>query len=249
MAATSLASFLGIRFYLKNFLFPENDRYPDMKKIILIILSLFILAACNAREKEERLQKELSEQTFTTTSYNYTPYDLYAIAFKEISLPFNIDDAPSGGSVFFRDASEGRLDNGEKVAFSSGNCCLSWDRPVDKPLRVRVVWSVVFDMRYHDGQSSISYDERTSRQGSPGSRWCQAIVDILPSTGPDRPTSVLLHFLADGTVQARLGTFKTAAPLAAAEVKLHATRLPQGQFCRQEIENPFYGIPRKPHRE
>ena len=75
------------------------------------------------------------------------------------------------------------------------------------------------------------------------------MVDILPATGPDRPDTVLLHFLADGTVQARLGTFKTDVPLAAAEVKSHATRLPQGQFCRQEIENPFYGIPRKPHLE
>jgi len=72
-----------------------------MKKIILIILSLSMLVACNARENEERLQKQLSEQTFATTSYNYTPYDLYSIAFKEISLPFNIDDAPSGGSIFF----------------------------------------------------------------------------------------------------------------------------------------------------
>lgn len=220
-----------------------------MKKIILILLSLSMLAACNAREKDDRLQKELSEQTFTTTSYNYTPYDLYSIAYKEISLPFNIDDAPSGGSIFFRDASERTLDNGEKVAVSSGNCCLSWDRPLDKPLRVRVVWSVVFDTRYHDGKSSMSYDERTSRQSSPGSRWCQAMVDILPATGPDRPTTVLLHFLADGTVQARLGTFTTDTPLAGAAVKLHATRLPQGQFCRQEIENPFYAIPRKPHLE
>ena len=220
-----------------------------MKKLTSIVLCIFILAGCNSREKEERLQQALSEKTFTTTSYNYTPYDIYSIAFKGISLPFNIDEAPSGGSIFFRDASEADMDNGEKVSFSSGNCCFIWDGPVDKPLRVRVVWSVVFDTSYHDGKSSADYDERTSRQSSPGSRWCQATVDILPAKGPERPSIVLFHFLADGTVQAHLGTFKTQSPLTAEQVKRHATRLPQGQFCKQEIENPFFGIPRTPHRE
>jgi hypothetical protein len=220
-----------------------------MKKLIFTVFSLLILAGCNSKKEEARVQQELREKTFTTTSYNYTPYDIYSIAFKEISLPFKVDEAPSGGSVFFRDASQAKLDNGEKVSFSGGNCCFIWDRPIDKPLRVRIVWSVVYDTSYHDGKSSVNYDERASKQSAPGSRWCQATVDIHPSVGTDRPTTVFLHFLADGSVQAQLGTFKTGGPLTSKQVKLHSTRLPPGQFCKQEIDNPFYGIPRAPHRE
>lgn len=218
-----------------------------MKKITFIVIFIFIFSGCNSKEKEDRLQQELIAKTFTTTSYNYTPYNLYSIAFKEISRPFKMDDAPSGGSVFFRNSSSAELDNGDRVAFSSDNCCFIWDKPIDKPLRVKVIWSVIFDLQSFDGHTS--YDDRTSKESAPGSRWCEAIVDILPATGPERPTTVFFHFFSDGTVQAKMGTFKTGAPLNAEQVKLHSARLPQGQFCKQEIENPFYGIPRKPHRE
>ena len=220
-----------------------------MKKIILIVFSIFMLIGCDSEEKETRLQKELNDKTFTTTSYNYTRYDLYSIAFKEISRPFKMDDAPSGGSIFFRNSSNAELDNGTRVAFSSDNCCFIWDKPINQPLRVKVVWSVVFDLDAFDRHTNYEYDERTSRGSAPGSRWCQAIVDILPASGSERPTTVFFHFLNDGTVQARMGTFKTGSPLTAELVSLHSTPLPRGQFCRQEIENPFYGIPRKPHRE
>lgn len=220
-----------------------------MKKLVFIVFSLMILAGCNGQKEDAREQQELSEKTFTTTSYNYTPYDIYSIAFKESSLPFKIDEAPSGGSVFFRDASQATLDNGDKVSFSEGSCCFIWDRPIDQPLRVRVVWSVVYDTSYHDGKSSIAYDERLSKQSAPGSRWCEASIDILPAIGPERPTTVFLHFLADGSVQARLGTFGTGGPLSTDEIKRHSARLPPGKFCKKEIDNPFYGIPRPPHRE
>lgn len=220
-----------------------------MKRIAYIIFFIFTLTACNSKEKESPLQKALLDKTFTATSYNYTPYDIYSIAFKQASLPFKIDEAPSGGSIFFRDANIREMDNGEEVNFSSDSCCLIWDSSTDKPLRIRVVWSVVYDTTYYDGKSTISYDERTSKQSAPGSRWCQAIVDILPAAGSDHPTTVFFHFLTDGSVQARLGTFKTGEPLTAKEVALHSARLPPGQFCRQEIQNPFYGIPRQPHRE
>lgn len=220
-----------------------------MNKIIFSFFLIFILVGCDSKEAEARLQKEIISKTFTTTSYNYTKYDLYSIAFKDIVLPFNIDNAPSGGSVFFRDASQVNLDNGEKVSFSSGNCCFIWDRPIDKPIRVRVVWSVVYDTSFHDGKSSESYDQRTSKQGAPGSRWCQAIVDIRPSEASERPNMVFFHFLGDGSVQARLGTLETGGVLPSSEVKLHSSGLPPGTYCKQEIINPFYGIPRTPHRE
>ncbi|MCY0912617.1 membrane lipoprotein lipid attachment site-containing protein [Massilia antarctica] len=220
-----------------------------MKKILYIAFSLLILAGCNSKEREARLRQEELDRTFSATSYNYTPYALYSIKFKEISLPFKIDEAPDGGSIFVRNSSQETMDNGEKIYSSGENCCFIWNGQIDKPLRVRVVWSVVYDTSYYDGKSSQEYDERTSKKSAPGSRWCQATVDILPAAGSDRPDSVFFHFLIDGTVQAHLGTFKTGAPLAAELVKSHAIPLPEGQFCKQEIENPFYGVPRKPHRE
>lgn len=95
------------------------------------------------------------------------------------------------------------------------------------------------------------YDQRTSKKTAPGTRWCQAIIDIAPapSPSPERPSIVVLHFFNDGYVQANLGTFKTSRPLLSEEAKLHSAPLPEGKYCRQEVENPFYGIPIKPHME
>lgn len=214
-----------------------------MIKIVFIMMFFLVFAGCDAKEKEARLEQERLARTFTTKSYNYTPYQLYYIAFKDVSLPFKIDEAPSGGSIFYRSGNKDRMDNGEKVSFSEGNCCFIWDGAIDQPRRVRVVWSVVYDeSRVGEGD----YDQRKSRKSAPGSQWCQAIVDILPASGAERPSIVFLHFLNDGSVQANLGTFKSGSPLPSAQVKLHSDPLPQGQYCKQEIENPFYGIPRKP---
>lgn len=220
-----------------------------MKNLVCAVSVILIFAGCNSKEREARLEQEQLDKTFTTTSYNYTPYELDFIAFKEISLPLKIDEAPYGGEVRASTASEMKLDNGEKIRYSSSNCCFIWGGPIDKPPRVRVVWKVIHNASYHDGEAGKEYDERASKKSAPGSRWCQAIVDIAPATGPERPKMVFLHFLADGTVQAQLGTFLSAKPLSSEQVKLHSVPLPEGQVCKQEIENPFYGIPRTPHRE
>lgn len=221
------------------------------KNLILLIavLALSNLSACDSKENQARVLDTLSKKTFTTTSYNYTPYGLYAITFKDLSRPFKIDDAPGGGSVFVRDASFAALDNGDKIPFTTGNCCFIWDKPLDKPLRVKVIWNVVIDPAYYDGKSSVSYDERTSRESAPGTRWCEAVVDIAPASGGVQADSVVLHFLEDGSVQAQLASSKSDGPLPASVVKAHAANLPEGQFCKQEISNPFYGVQRAPHRE
>jgi hypothetical protein len=229
--------------------FFHNLKFYTMKKITSMSFCILILVGCNSKANNEKFQKDLSEKTFTTTSYNYTKYNLYSIAFKEISRPLRIDKAPSGGSVFFRNSSNLKLDNGDNVTYSSDNCCFIWGKPLEKPMRVKVVWSVVFDLSSFDGYNRDEYDAKNSKMSAPGSRWCQAIVDIMPTDGPERPTTVILHFLSDGTVQANMGTFKTAAPLSAEKIKSHSTPLPSGTFCAQEIENPFYGIAREPHRE
>lgn len=210
------------------------------------MLSLFAFASCDAKEKEARLKQEKLDRTFTTMSYNYTPHQLYSIAFKDVTLPFKIDEAPSGGSVFYRSDNKEKMDNGEKVSFSEGNCCFMWDGPVNQSRRVRVVWNVVYD---NTEEGMEVYDHRTSDKAAPGTRWCQAIVDIVPGKGPDRPSIVVLHFLNDGSVQANLATFKASRPLAAAEVKLHSAPLAKEQYCKEEIKNPFYDLPRRSHRK
>lgn len=221
-----------------------------MKKIFVVILSLILLAACNAKEKEERIQTELGAKTFVTTSFNYTQFGLYSINFKKTSLPFKINEAASGGSIFSRaTSSKVTLQSGEKINYTTSNCCFIWDEPLDKPMQVRVVWSVVFDSAYHDGKSTVTYDERTSRESAPGSRWCEAIVSIIPSKSVEPPDTVVFHFLKDGTVQAQLATFLTEAPLDMRQIREHSTSPPSGQYCKQEIANPYYGVPNAPHRE
>lgn len=220
-----------------------------MRKIFFTGFCLFTLAGCNPEESEARRKKERSDRTFTTASFNYTPHVLYSIRYDDISLPFKIDEAASGGSSSFRNVNELEMDNGEKVRLTSGNCCFIWSGPVDKPPRIRVVWKLVYDIQLYEGEQASHFDERNSRRSPPGSRWCQAVVDMLPYKGPDRPNMVFLHFLPDGSVQAHLGASREHLPLSAAEVKLHSAPLPEGSVCREEIDNPFYGIPRKPHRE
>lgn len=220
-----------------------------MKNIIFTVLYLLVLAGCNSEEREARKRQEKRDKTFSTTSYNYTPDALYSITFQDVSLPFKIDEASDGGSIFIRPGNKKKMDNGEEVSFSSDKCCFIWSGPVDKPIRVRVVWNVIYDTNYQRGEGNEDYDERTSRKSAPGTRWCQAIVDILPMTGPERPRMVFLHFFRDGSVQGQLGTYKTEKPLASEYVKKYSAPLPEGQVCRQEIDNPFYGIPRTPHRE
>lgn len=141
------------------------------------------------------------------------------------------------------------MDNGKEVSYGSDTCCLIWDKPTDKPLKVRVVWSVVHDLDAFDGKASKDIDERNFKRAGPGNRWCEAIVDIVPLGGTMPPDTVIFHFLPDGTVQAHLGTNQSGTPLPSALVARHASPLPQGEFCKREIDNPYFGIPRTPHRE
>jgi hypothetical protein len=220
-----------------------------MNKLLLLSLLTTLLAASNSQEDQAKAVKELNAKTYTATAFNYTPYDLFSIAFKDASKPFTIDDAPSAGSVFFDNSSKRKLDNGKEISVGRDSCCLTWDSSTTQPLVVRVVWSVIFDLAAYGKKGALGYNRETSRESAPGSRWCEQIVAIRPPDGADKPDEVFFHFLNDGTVQAQLGTYKTGLPLAGEALKAHATSLPPGQYCKKEIENPFFGVPRKPHME
>jgi len=192
---------------------------------------------------------ELRKTTFTTTSYNYTEFDIYNISYKDASVPFDILDSVDGGSIFFRNSNKFTLDNGERVTGGGETCCLIWSKPTDKPLRIRVVWSVIYDLESFDGKLNDRRDKRSFKSRGRGSAWCEAIIDVVPARENVQADKVIFHFLPDGEVYAQLGTLQTEKPLPSAFLAKHRAPLSEGQFCRTEINNPFYNVPRAPHRE
>lgn len=220
-----------------------------MKNFFITLCGLFILLGCDSKEKEARRLEELRKTTFTTTAYNYTKFNLYNIMYKDASVRFDIDDAADGGSVFFRGRNKVNLDNGREIPSSGDACCVIWSKPTDRPLRIRVVWSVIYDLDAFDGKLDDRRDKRSFKDRGRGSAWCEAVVDVAPASADVQADRVVFHFLADGTIRANLESFASMQPLSAALVKQHATTLPEGEYCKREIDNPFYGIPRKPHRE
>ena len=220
-----------------------------MKKIILLFAGIFSLIGCESKEEEARRQEERRRTTFTTTIYNYTKFDLFNVMYKVASIPFDVETAVNGGSVFFRNSDKVSMDNGQEVAGGGDTCCLIWSEATDRPLKIRVIWSVVYDLDYFDGKLGDKRDTRSFKGRGGGSTWCEAIVDVQPANSNVKADKVVLHFLADGTIKAELATFQSQKPLPYTYVKRHAVPLPEGQFCKNEIDNPLYGIPRTPHRE
>jgi hypothetical protein len=220
-----------------------------MKNFICALLVIFFLLGCISKEEEARRLEKLDETTFTTTAYNYTKYDIFSILYNDVSVPFDVESATNGGSVFFRNSGETLLDNGQEVAGGGDTCCLIWNKATDKPLKIKVVWSVIYDLDSFDGKLSDQRDKRSLKGRGRGSAWCEAIVDVQPAESDVKVDKVILHFLVDGTVKATLATFQTEKPLSSSLVKQHAVVLPEGQFCKNEIDNPFFGISRAPHRE
>ncbi|MQA36787.1 DUF3304 domain-containing protein [Rugamonas aquatica] len=212
-------------------------------KFIITALSffcVFLLTACNSRD-------DLSG-TMTTSSYNYTAHNLYNISFKDAAQVFDVAGAVRAGSVFFRNSSSALLDGGEKYQFSFADCCFMRDKHLRAPTKLKLVWNVVYDLDLFEGESGRNYDERANKGAAPGSRWCSAVIDV-PGPAPVDADNLSLHFLPDGTVVGSYGKAQSPAPLTSAQVHAHATPMPKGQYCKQEIANPWFGIPRTPHRE
>jgi hypothetical protein len=220
-----------------------------MKNFIYMLVVSYFLMGCTSKEEEALRLEKLTESTFTTTLYNYTKFDLFSILYKDVAVPFDIEDAANGGSVFFRNSGRVLMDNNQEVAGGGDTCCLIWNKSTDKPLKIKVVWSVIYDLDSFDGKLSDKRDKRSFKGRGRGSAWCEAVVKVNPAEADFKADRVILHFLVDGTVQAELATLQTEKPLPSSLVEKHSTPLPEGQFCKNEIDNPFYGIPRAPHRE
>ncbi|MQA18162.1 DUF3304 domain-containing protein [Rugamonas sp. FT103W] len=220
-------------------------------KFIAVILSFTIallLTACKPQGSPGDSAAETLANTMTTSSYNYTTHNLYDISFKDATLPFNVADAARAGSVFFRNSSRALLDGGEQYRFAFADCCFIWDKHLPAPTKLRVVWNVVYDLDLFEGESGKHYDDRASKEPAPGTRWCSAMVEV-PGPAPVTADNLSLHFLPDGTVIGSYGKASAPAPLSSAQVLAHAAPMPKGQYCKQEITNPWFGIPRAPHKE
>jgi hypothetical protein len=220
-------------------------------KWLCICTMMLAVFGCKSKEEEQAELQDIAERTLSTTTYNYTKYELYHTNFMSADKKFEIESASPGGSVFFRNAGYEDLEDGTKVSFASGSCCFFWENRSNAPLKLRVVWSVIYSLSQFEGIESKSYDDRANKRPQPGSVWCEATVEISQPY-PSKPGELFLHFFPDGTLAAHLGesgSLQFDHPLPLAEIKKHSTPLPQGQYCIKEIENPLYGIPRRPHME
>ena len=216
--------------------------------VLLAVSSMGILTACNSKKNQDALAGEEAGKMMTTSSYNYTGHNLYDISFKDAAVPFDVAGAARAGSVFLRNSDSALLDDGGKYHFSFSDCCFMWDKRLPAPTKLRVVWSVVFDLDLFEGESGRAYDDRASRSPAPGSRWCTAVVEVIGPV-PTTADNFSLHFLNDGTVVGNYGRAQAPMPLSITQLNKHAEAMPKRQYCRQETTNPWFGIPRTPHRE
>ena len=213
----------------------------------LFIFALILMAAgCNAGDNtgsQDSVEKILSVDT-----YNYTKYELHLIDFVNVKKKFVIDQAGGAPSVFFLNAGFVELGDGSKASYATGGCCIVWNIPLNEPTKFKVVWNLIYDLAAFERRDG---DDRATKQSAPGTVWCEAIVEVR-QPHPEKPWHLIFHFFADGTVAAHLsaeGNLRSDGPLPLEEIKKHAAPLPAGQYCLKQIDNPWYGIPRKPHME
>lgn len=213
---------------------------------IFLLSILVVLAGCDSQDKNTQWRSKQLEKTFNTTAYNYTGHNIADIRFSRADASFKIEDAASADSIYLRNASKTVLGNGDSVFYSSASCCFYFNK-INKPFSLKIIWQVVYDLDLFEGESG-RFDHRTSKNAAPGSLWCEAIVP-LRELYPKEADNLRLHFLRDGTVVALLGDVKEEQPLPVAEVTQHGAALAKGRYCVNEVDNPWYGIPHKPHRE
>lgn len=218
-----------------------------MRHSLFFLLAVLFLAGCDVSEKDLRWRQNHVQQIVNTSVYNYTDSNVTEVYFKFANLPFKIEEAAYAGPVYFRNASQTTMDNGQTVYYSSSACCFYWDKSAQPPVSLRIVWQVVYDLDLFEGESG-RFDHRTSKAAAPGSRWCEQVIPVR-APYPAQFDNLRLHFMRDGAVVALVGDGKLEQPLSSVEVAAHATPLVKGKYCQHEIDNPWYGIPRKPHRE
>lgn len=219
----------------------------DNFSIIKFSLLLILVAGLSACDLKNFLAEDVEDgNAIRTSSYNYTPYDFINITYQDIKEDSDILRAIDGGSAYAYEENRSDLGSGTFVHSEEMLCCFGWKKGQVKDVTLRVKWLAVYDRgRYR--QASSKSDERLTREPLAGSRWCQALVKVSKPY-PEDPDVFSIHFLPDGTLQAYVSKYKEMGPLSADIVLAHTTST-SPIICKTPTSNPFYMIPRLPHRE
>lgn len=204
------------------------------------------LAGCDFRSL---FSKKESGDAIMLNSFNYTSLDYIFIYYQDASEPSNILHSSFGGSAYIQEGSTMDLGSGVLVHSDQLICCFKWRKNPSPHIVLRVKWLTVYN-RAHYQDANSRFDEPAIMGSLPGSQWCEAMVP-LAEPHPSDPNLISVHFLPDGTLQAYAGKFgqeSIIGPLKAAAVLAHSPR-PGQPLCKTPIANPFYNIPRAPHRE
>lgn len=211
-------------------------------RILLVSFTgLMLVSGCNKADKSDMASREID-----LSIINYTKYNIADVRFKLAKSKATFDDWPVAGSIYFRNTSYEKLDNGQKYSYVRRNCCatLGGAQAGDK---IRVLWNLVYDLAIFEGDGSSSYDQYAAPYPRPGSRWCVAIVKLPALSREDN--NLTFHILPDGQLKLTSGVSENLIPLASGEVKLHEEKAVAEKYCETEVDNPWYGLTPRKHME
>lgn len=214
--------------------------------MLFMIIGVSLLAGCDANALSDRKMVGASIQT---NLYNYTSSEIMFARYDAAKNKFDIATAASAGSTPFTNNSVADIGSGMLVHFDEGHCCFDWRYSNDEDVSLNVLWLEVYDsVRYK--QEDRRVDARSLREALPGSQWCEMAVKVRKPF-PKDPGAMNLHFMPDGTVEANVaaaGVIEGYGPYPVEKVRRYSPRQ-KTPLCRNPVDNPWYLIPRKSHRE
>lgn len=214
-------------------------------------ISLVVVSSACTRQGNRPVPQEgrgdFVTQTVQADTYNYTEHEIVDISFDDDRRPFDVRLAAPGASVYFYSAATLDIGSGLKATVSRSACCFMWNYKSAEEITLKVVWLVVYARDVYEAAGRDT-DERKMLSALPGSEWCEARVKV-PQPYPSDRRRLALHFLPDGSVTARLfDNFLQEHQVLSGETV--SKFMKSGQpACQRRTSNPWYGIPRTPHRE
>jgi hypothetical protein len=217
-----------------------------MKKVSVALIVLFALAGCDVVGHQDAHQ---SSKEIQTHMYNYTQSEIMFASYQDAADKFDITTAAPAGSTSFTNNAVMTVGEGVTVHFDGDRCCFPWRYQQHDHVTLKVVWLEVYTPgRYRREERTT--DDRSITTALPGSQWCEMTVNVNKPLPAD-PGGIVFHFLPDGSVEANVvpaGTEKGYSPYSARKVRSYLSRSTT-PLCRNPIANPWYLIPKKPHRE
>lgn len=211
-----------------------------------VVASAVLASGCDGKGLFDIPEDGLAIQTYM---FNYTPNEILYAGYHDARDKFNIVTAAPAGSTPLRTSAVTEIGSGISVRFDGGLCCFNWKYLQDEEVFVEVVWLEVYNpARYYRAERQT--DERSVLTALPGSQWCKKRVK-LRGPFPIDPGGVVMHFLPDGSIEATVAAAASIGdyePYPAEKIVSYGSLRP-GPSCTHPIDNPWYLIPRKKHRE